>query len=198
MGKWVITVTNLVEGLLQGAVYTRLRFFKDPARNPPKESIAIKLGDRRCGENLFYRLSKRVDVQPAPNGQEVDEPEESSLHIRPPRSLAHHTGLVQQNVVLGRGRETVDKLYGFDISLIPLLLHTRRLTCNDVQFCSAFVVSIVDSWSVAGTGDAWPRVQLRGGNHRALPCTAVLPHQRVDCHKVRHRLVFVTVVSVQC
>ena len=198
MGKWVITVTNLVESLLQGAVYTRLCFFKDPAGNPPEESIAIKFGHGGCGENLFYRLSKRVDVQPASNGQEVDEPEESSLHIRPPRSLAHHTGLVQQNVVLGRGRETVDKLYRFDISLIPLLFNTQRLTCNDVQFCSAFVVSIVDSWSVAGTGDAWPRVQLRGGNHRALPSTPVLPHQRVDCHKVRHRLVFVTVVSVQC
>ena len=195
MGKWVITVTNLVEGLLECAVNARFVLFKDPTGNPTEESVSIKLCDRRCGENLFYRLSKRVDVQPAPNGQEVDEPEESSLHIRPPRSFAHHTGLVQQNVVLGCGRETVDKLYGFDISLIP---HTGCLTCNDVQFCSAFVVSIVDSWSVAGTGDAWPRVQLRGGNHRALPCTAVLPHQRVDCHKVRHRLVFVTVVSVQC
>ena len=62
MGKWVITVTNLVEGLLEGAVNTRFVLFKDPTGNPTKEAVSIKLGNRCRRQHFLDGLSKGVDV----------------------------------------------------------------------------------------------------------------------------------------
>ena len=62
MGKWEITVTNLVKSLLEGAVNAGIFFLKDPAGNPTKETVSIKLGDRRSWQHLLHSLTKSVNI----------------------------------------------------------------------------------------------------------------------------------------